>query len=81
MTDEREQLCAEWREKLELAKRAYEAARLTVKTRDWHDSRMPLSDGVLCNQQAILAETRALIEYRRVLTIFHNLTVHGKRPE
>ncbi len=81
MTAERAALCDEWREKLAHAKAQYEAAKAVMRARDWDYSRMPISDGVLCNQQAILAETRALIEYRRVLTIFHELTVHGKRPD
>lgn len=80
MKAEREALCDLWRERLTVARAAYDAATARVGKASWDYSSMPVSDTALDNKQALQEQTRTMIEYCRVLRIFTDVAVNGIRP-
>ena len=71
-----------WRRRLQAALRQYESSKdKTVKLWDEHVHGLtPHPDGALGLQQALKEEVMALNEYRRVLDVYYQLAVHGKKP-
>ena len=78
---DRRALAAIWREPLENARSRYDAAKATVQGARELQSQIPSPDGNFAFAQALRAENRALAEFKRVLTIFYDLTLHGNVPE
>ena len=79
-TPSRQELEDIWRSKLEEAQLHYEAAREEYRKllRETPDG-SPNPDSP--QARACQRESEALAEYTRVLRIFTDLTIHGKRPE
>ena len=72
-----------WKERLGIARTRYQlATRQSRLLLDEQKSGLtPEPDGPLAYRQALEKEKTALAEYRRVLEIFADLTVHDKLPE
>ena len=72
-----------WKERLRIVRTRYQLA--VKESRLLLDEQMsgltPEPDGSFAYRQALEKERTALAEYRRVLEIFADLTVHGKLPE
>lgn len=69
-----------WREQWQMAKLDLDAARTQVESiRDSCGVHGP--DGGYAYASALNRETAALIEYSRVLRIYTDLMVHGRRPD
>ena len=83
MNDMRRALEDTWKERLRIVRTRYQLA--IKESRLLLDEQMsglvPEPDGSFAYRQALEKENRALAEYRRVLEIFADLTMHGKLPE
>jgi hypothetical protein len=82
MTESRHDLETLWRDRLEIAQAHYRMikARLGTAMAEHGDGKTPSPDGTFAVRRSLKAETDALREYRRVLSIFTDLTVFGKMP-
>jgi len=71
-----------WNERVKAARLRYEEAhaRASGELKAWTAGEVPFPDGGFGLRQATRAETEAIHEYMRVLRIFNELVVHGKRP-
>ena len=79
-TQEQTELEHYWREQSTVAKLDLDAARAQVESiRDSCGVQGP--DGAYAYASALHRETAALIEYSRVLRIYTDLMVHGRRPD
>ena len=72
-----------WRQRLNEAKLRLDFASNYVKEiqRDFSSGELPAPDGHDAYQQALHAESHAIAEYRRILRIFSELVVSGKKPD
>lgn len=69
-----------WREQWSMAKLGLDAARVQVESiKDSCGVQGP--DGAYAYASALNQETAALMEYSRVLRIYTDLMVHGRRPD
>src|SRR5262249_42368814 len=78
--NDRQALGAVWRERLVNARTRYEAAKATLQGASELHSQMPSPDGHFALDHALQAEHRALAEFKRVLTVFSDLVIHGTIP-
>jgi len=71
-----------WRGRLLAARAQYDLAVTEAKTagRDFIKGTLPTPDGGTSMGAALKAETRARNEYMRILRIFTDMVVDGKRP-
>lgn len=69
-----------WRERAQIALERYRIAQAECKRAIAAITDAAPRDGSFAYRQALRAENFALAEYRRVLTIFTDLTVSGKMP-
>ena len=76
---DRRALGAIWRERLENARTRYEAAKTAVQGA--REAQLTSSDDSFALDHALRAEYRALAEFKRVLTIFNDLVIHGSIPD
>jgi hypothetical protein len=79
----RHELEALWRERLQIARSNYDVAvaefrKVSADLKQWP---LPAPDGSAAFRQVRVAESAALNEYIRTLKIFTDLIVHGKTPE
>lgn len=81
MTTAREALCAIWRERVDTAKAAYEAATAALEAAGIESAHLPRADSALINIKALQAQRLALAEFRRVLEIFHKVCIMGVEPD
>lgn len=81
-TPDRKALEDLWRQRLNDAKLRLDFARnyLSELRRDYPSDDIPAGEYHFSHQQALRGENFALKEYRRVLRILTDLTVHGKVP-
>jgi len=69
-----------WRERTNIALSRYRLAKLECAKAIAEQSHSAPPDGSFEYRKTLRAENIALAEYRRVLEIFTDLTVSGKRP-
>ncbi len=81
MTDERSELCALWRARVQAAQEAYKSARNHQQALKDELPFLPVSDGGQALRNAVVAEMRALDEYAKVLRVFTDIAIRGKRPD
>ena len=77
---QREALEDLWRERTENAQRHYRIAKAECAKAISEQSGAAPPDGAFGYRKALRIENTALAEYKRVLTIFCDLTVNGKMP-
>ena len=72
-----------WKERLGIARTRYQLATKEsgLLLDEQKSGLVPEPDGSFAYRQALEKEKSALAEYRRVLEIFADLTMHGKLPE
>ena len=72
-----------WKERLGIARTRYQLAirQSSLLVDEQKSGLTPEPDGSFAYRQALEKERTALAEYRRVLEIFADLTMHGKLPE
>jgi hypothetical protein len=69
-----------WRERTKGAHSRYRIAKAECAKAVSMQSDVEPADGTFGYRKALALENVALAEYKRVLTIFTELTVHGKMP-
>ena len=72
-----------WKERLGIVRTRYQLATKEsgLLLDEQKSGLMPEPDGSFAYRQALEKEKRALAEYRRVLEIFADLTMHDKLPQ
>jgi len=78
---DRQALGAIWRERPENARARHEAAKAALQAARECQSQLTSPDDSFAVDHALRAEQHASAEFKRVLTIFNDLVVHGKIPE
>jgi hypothetical protein len=71
-----------WRSRLNEARLRVELARNFMQEvqRDFKSGTIPQPDGDFAYRRAVHAENTALAEYSRILRVYHDLSVNGKKP-
>ena len=77
---DRRALGAIWRERLENARVRHEAAKAALQVARERHSQLTSPDDSFALDHALRAEHHAFAEFKRVLTNFYDLVVHGKIP-
>jgi hypothetical protein len=77
----REELLEAWGERTRIAAHEYQRVKAAADLAYQLCTDAPPPDGNFAYRQALQAETAALAEYRRTLTIFTDLLLHGKTPD
>ncbi len=80
MREDRVKLCEEWRKRVQAAQEAYKSARNHQQALKDELPFLPVSDGGQALRNAVVAEMHALDEYAKVLRVFTDIAIRGKRP-